>query len=179
VYFFRFCLVALTLAAFVTPLGAAEPIAFLGNVPGDVKIRAQLSGDIRQFKTGERDALIAVVLKCELDRSNLARRSLYDMWEKGCKRAEGIWNGKYQRAKGLRMIDIQMRHYAAQRVSLIEATKVYFTHKETIVQKSRNHEDIATEVKAAIGQRKVLYGKISRMLKFFFTLKEVMAASRN
>ncbi|MCZ6812879.1 MAG: hypothetical protein O7F14_02370 [Alphaproteobacteria bacterium] len=180
---FRFCLAALfVVAASVTP-AAADPaktssIPFLGEKPGDAAIRTKLVNDIRQFPAGERIALLEITLLCELDRPTLGRRSLYDAWEKRCKRTEGIWNAKYRKLDDRRMIDVQMRLYYGRRLSLVRSTLGYFTQKETIARKIRGREDVSKDVKEAVRRRKELIGISRQILRFFFTLRDLIAESR-
>ncbi len=113
---FRFCFAALFLAAaYLTP-AAADPaktssIPFLGELPRDTAIEKKVANELRQFPAGELDALINIIHLCELNRANLARRQLYDAWQKRCQRTEKIWNTKYRNMNDRRMIDVQMRVY--------------------------------------------------------------------
>ena len=180
---FRFCLAALFVAAaYITP-AAADPaktssIPFLGEKPGDAAIRTKLVNDIRQFPAGERIALLEITLLCELDRPTLGRRSLYDAWEKRCKRTEGIWNAKYRKLDDRRMIDVQMRLYHGRKLSLARYSLDYFTKKVTIARKNRRREEVAKDVKDALRVRKRLFGVMGQILKFFFTLKDLFDESR-
>ena len=180
---FRFCFAGLLLAAAsVTAAAAApaktSPIPFLGEKPGDTAIEKMVANDIRRFPAGERDALLEIILSCELNRATLARRRLYDAWEKRCKKAENVWNAKYRNIDDRRMIDAQMRIYFARRLSLTRSSSGYFAQKEIIARKARRGQDITKDFKDVVRLRKELFGISGRILKFFFALKNLFAESR-
>jgi len=183
VHLFRFWFAAFCLAAaYVIPAVAAPtkiaPVQFLGETPDDFVIRKKLIGDIRQFLAGERVALLEITLFCELDRQNLGRRSLYDAWDKRCKKNEAIWNTKYRRMNDSRMIDMQMRLYAERRFSMSRFSSGYFTEKEAIGRKVRRRGDISKHVKEALRQKKMLIQVSIQNLRFFFTLRDLIDAAR-
>ena len=180
---FRLCFSALFLAAaYLTP-AAADPaktssIPFLGELPRDTAIETKVVDDIRQFPAGELDALMNIIHLCELNRANLARRRLYDAWQKRCKRTEKIWITKYRNMNDRRMIDAQMRVYHGRRLSLIQAASNYFAQKDTIALKIRRGEDITQAVADALRLRKKLFGISDQIIKFFFALKDLFIESR-
>jgi hypothetical protein len=180
---FRFCLAALFLAAACAGPAAADPvktspIPFFGDKPGDAAILRKLAGEIRQFPAGERVALMEITLLCELDRGALSRRKHYDAWEKRCKKTEAIWNAKYRKADDKRMIDVQMRLYSGLRRSLVQSSLGYFAQKETIAAKSKRREDVRKNVKEAVRQRKKISATSTRILRFFFALRDLVAKSQ-
>jgi hypothetical protein len=171
VHSFRFYFAALCVAAALASPAGAEP-PFLGVKPDDVMLRKALTHDIRQFPPGEKVALQEITLFCELDRQNLGRRSLYDAWDKRCKKHEAIWNSKYRQAGDRRMIDKQMRHYAARRVSMARFSSGYFDQKEAIDKKVRRRGDVSKNVKEALQQKKLLIEVSIQNLRFFFALRD-------
>ena len=180
---FRFCFAAIFMAAaYLTPAAAApaktSSVPFLGELPRDTAIETKVVDDIRQFPAGELDALMNIIHLCELNRANLARRRLYDSWQKRCKRTEKIWNTKYRNMDDRRMIDAQMRVYHGRRLSLIQASFDYFAQKDTIALKIRRGEDITQAVADAVRLRKKLFGISDQIIKFFFALKDLFIESR-
>ena len=180
---FRFCLAALLLAAAYVPPAAPAPaknssIPFLGEKPGDAAIKTKVANDIRQFRAGEGAALLEIVLSCELNRSILGRRRTYDSWQIRCNKAEEFWNAKYRQLDGRRMIDVQMRLYHGRKLSLARLSLAYFATKETIARKNRRRQDVTKDVKDALKLRRQLFGELGKILKFFFTLKDLFAAAR-
>jgi hypothetical protein len=180
---FRLCFFAVFLsAAFVTAAAAdpakSSPNPFLGEKPGDAVITKELVNDIRKFSAGERIALLEITLLCELDRGALSRKRVYDAWEKRCKKTEDIWKTKHRTRNNGRMIDVQMRLYHGHRLSLAQSASRYFAQKETIARKVKRREDIAKDVKEAVRQRKKLSEVSTRILRFFFALRDLIADSQ-
>ena len=72
------------------------------------------------------------------------------------------------------MIDKQMRHYAARRVSMARFSSGYFDQKEAIDQKVRRRGDVSQNVKEALRQKKLLIQVSIQNLRFFFARRDLI-----
>ncbi len=151
----------------------APVMAFLGEQPDNAVIKAKVLQDIRRAPPGELDALMEITLLCEVDRGALSRRKIFEPWLKRCAATEEKWVAKYRKTTAPRSIDEQMRLYFVHRLSLGHATTDYFAAIDAINLKRQQRKKMRGDVERAVKLRKDISFISTKMLKFFFALRDL------